>query len=239
MLIHPLHSWDLSPAAAVAVQRDLASRTDTATPVEKFDLVAGADVSYNRYSNIFHAAVIVFRPADNTIVEAEGIRREVHFPYIPGLLSFREAPALLDCFARLKSEPDVIMMDGQGIAHPRRLGIAAHVGLWLQRPCVGCAKSLLCGTYEEPAAEAGSRSPLTAGEEVIGAVLRTKHRVNPLYVSPGHKIDLESSVRCVLATCRGYRLPEPTRQAHLHVNLLRQKYGDERPPDDAGVSPVP
>jgi deoxyribonuclease V len=222
MKIHPLHSWDLSQAEAVALQRELAQRVDTRTPLKRWELVAGADVSYGRFSDVFYAGIVVFRVADGTIVEKQGAVRVSPFPYIPGLLSFREAPVLLDALAKVESEPDAIVFDGQGIAHPRRIGIATHIGLWLDRPCLGCGKSRLTGRYEEPEWEAGSTSPLMDRGKVIGEVVRTKNGVQPVFVSPGHRIDLASSVRVVLDTCRGYRLPEPTRLAHQHVNDLRR-----------------
>jgi deoxyribonuclease V len=222
MNLHPLHSWDLTPPEAIALQRELAGRIDTRTPLTHCEFVAGADVSYNRFSPTFYAAVVVLRADDWTIVETQGAVRESPFPYIPGLLSFREAPVLLEAFAKLKSVPDAVMLDGQGVAHPRRLGIASHVGLWLDLPCIGCAKSRLTGTYKEPAQKAGSLAPLVDRGQVIGSVVRTKDRVKPLFVSAGHKIDLPSAVRLVLQACQGYRLPEPTRQAHLHVNALRR-----------------
>jgi deoxyribonuclease V len=223
MRIHALHSWDLEPTAAVALQRQLADRIDTRTPLPHCELLAGADVSYNRFSSRFFAGVVVLRLPDCTVVERKGAVRELPFPYIPGLLSFREAPALLDALAQLQSEPDAIMCDGQGIAHPRRFGIACHLGLWVDRPCFGCAKSLLTGQFKEPASRTGSLSPLMDRKEVIGDVVRTKDNVKPVYVSAGHKIDLPSAVRLTLASCRGYRIPEPTRQAHLYVNELRRE----------------
>src|SRR5262249_30863853 len=174
-------------------------------------------------SYFIYAVVLVWRFIENTIVERVSAVTETHFPYVPGLLSFREAPALLDAFAKVESEPDVVMLDGQGIAHPRRMGIASHIGLWLDRPCVGCAKSKLYGRYEEPSAAAGSSSPLTAGQQVIGEVVRTKDHVNPVFVSPGHRIDLKGAVQVVLASVRGYRLPEPTRLAHQFVNEVRRR----------------
>jgi deoxyribonuclease V len=223
MRIHTLHTWDLTPAEAVALQRELASRVDTRTPLTCWDLVAGADVSYNRHSNRFYAGVVVLRTADGSIVEKQEAVRDSPFPYVPGLLSFREAPVLLDAFARVQAEPDVVVLDGQGIAHPRRLGLACHLGLWLDRPCLGCAKSRLLGSYKEPGPRAGAVAPLVDGGEVVGYVVRTKDRVQPVFVSAGHRIDLASAVRVVLGTCRGYRLPEPTRQAHLHVNDVRRR----------------
>jgi len=222
MKFRPLHAWDLVPSTAAALQKELAVRVDVRTPLTNLELIAGADVSYNRFSRMVHAAVVVIRVADGSIVETQGARHETSFPYIPGFLSFREAPALMQAFAQLKSEPDAIMLDGQGIAHPRRFGLACHVGLWLDRPCLGCAKSRLIGTFDEPGETAGSLAPLIDKGEVIGTVVRTKNGIKPLYVSAGHKIDLPGAVRAVLATCRGYRIPEPTRQAHLHVNALRR-----------------
>ena len=222
MDITPLHSWDLTEAEAVALQRELAGHLDTSTPLGDYELVAGADVSNNLYSDTVYAGVVLFRRRDWSVVERRGAVGEARFPYIPGLLSFREAPALLEAFRRLEHRPDVVVIDGQGIAHPRRLGIAAHLGLWLQVPCVGCAKSKLWGRYQEPGPQPGSASPLTDRGEVLGRVLRSKIRSNPLFISPGHRIDLDSSVRVVQESLRGYRLPEPTRQAHEYVNSLRR-----------------
>jgi deoxyribonuclease V len=169
MHIHALHRWDLTPVEAVALQRDLAGRVDVCAPLTNCRLVAGADVSYNRFSNIFWAGVVVLHFPDLTVVEKQGARRESPFPYIPGLLSFREAPALLEAFARVQADPDVILFDGQGIAHPRRLGIASHMGLFLDKPCIGCAKSLLTGKYKDPGPKAGAVAPLTDRGEVIHA----------------------------------------------------------------------
>ncbi len=222
MRIHCLHDWDLSPTEAVALQRELAGRVVTDTPLAACELIAGADVSYNRYSSTFYAGVVVVRVADGEVVERRGAVKESPFPYVPGLLSFREAPALLEAFARVESRPDAVMCDGQGLAHPRRLGIACHLGLWLDLPTIGCAKSHLAGTFTDPGPEAGSTSPLRLGGDVVGEVVRTKARTKPLFVSPGHKIDVAGSTRWVLASCRGYRVPEPTRQAHLYVNELRR-----------------
>jgi deoxyribonuclease V len=222
MDIHPLHSWDLTPAQAVALQRELAARVVTDTPLTACDLIAGADVSNDRFSDTLYAGVVVLRTSDLGVVERRGAVAESTFPYVPGLLSFREAPVLLRAFARVQSRPDAVMCDGQGLAHPRRLGLACHVGLWLDLPCLGCAKTRLTGRYQEPGRTPGSRTPLVDGGAVLGSVVRTKANAGPLFVSPGHRIDLESSARWVLATCRRYRLPEPTRLAHLYVNELRR-----------------
>jgi deoxyribonuclease V len=225
MKIHPLHAWNLTPKEAVALQRQLAAQVDIQTPLTRCKLVAGADVSYGLHSDLFFAGVVVLRMSDLSIVEKQSAVKKSPFPYIPGLLSFREAPALLEAFAKLKAKPDAILVDAAGFAHPRRMGIACHLGLWLRQPCVGCAKSRLCGTFQEPAREAGSEAPLMHDCERIGSVLRTKMGVKPLFISAGHRIDLASAVRLVLQTCKGYRLPEPARQAHLHVNALRREGG--------------
>jgi deoxyribonuclease V len=221
MRIRRLHSWDLAPKAAVALQRELASRVETGPALGEVEIVAGADISYNRFSPTIYAGVVVLRLSDGQVIERSGVVADATFPYVPGLLSFREAPAVLRAFARLKSKLDAVLFDGQGYAHPRRVGLASHLGLWLNIPCVGCAKSRLIGEFKPPKREAGSLSDLIDKEEVIGRVVRTKTGVNPLFVSIGHKIDLASAVRLTLAACRGYRLPEPTRQAHLFVNELR------------------
>jgi deoxyribonuclease V len=221
MKIHNLHPWDLTPTEAIALQRELASKVDSRTPLTSVELVAGADISYERFSNVFYAGVVVVRVSDGSIVEKHSAVRTHPFPYIPGLLSFRESPAVLDAFAQVKSKPDAVMLDGQGYAHPRRFGLACHIGLCLDLPCIGCAKSVLVGTYREPKLRAGSLAPLMDRDEVVGQVVRTKTGVKPVYVTVGHKIDLASAVRVVLQTCRGYRIPEPTRQAHLFVNQLR------------------
>jgi len=229
MNIPSLHSWDLTPTQAVALQRELASRIVTNVELTECNLIAGADCSYNRFSTTMFAGVVVLRADDLTVVERKGAVGEATFPYVPGLLSFRETPILLQAFAQLENRPDVVMYDGQGYAHPRRFGIACHLGLWLGLPCFGCAKSRLVGRFEDPAAAAGSSSPLLDGEEEIGRVVRSKNKVKPLYISAGHLIDTPSAVRWTLATTRKYRLPEPTRMAHLYVNELRHAAAESPP----------
>jgi deoxyribonuclease V len=223
MKIHSLHSWDLTPEEAVELQRELAPKVETRTPLTRCELIAGADISYNRYSSRHYAAVVVLRLADWTVVETQEAVGEVAFPYVPGLLSFREAPVLLEAFAKVQAQPDAVMCDGQGLAHPRRLGLACHVGLFLDVPTLGCAKSRLTGKFKEPGKAPGSIAPLVDRGEVVGEVVRTKFNVQPVYVSAGHRIDLASAVRVVLASCHGYRIPEPTRLAHLHVNEVRRR----------------
>ncbi len=218
-----LHRWDLSITEAKEIQKELAPRVLTVGSLPEVELVAGADISYNKFSPKLYASVVVWKRSTGEIMEVSDVLGESTFPYVPGYLSFREAPTLLRAFAKLESKPDVVMVDGQGIAHPRRFGIACHLGLWLDLPTIGCAKSRLVGTFVPPDLEAGSVSDLTDRGEVIGQVVRTKKRTNPLFIAPGHRIDLESAVRVVMQCCRGYRIPEPTRQAHLRVNDLRTK----------------
>jgi deoxyribonuclease V len=212
------HRWDLMPAEAIALQKDLAKQVDSQTPLdlENLKLVAGVDVSVK--NNISHAAVVVLSYPDFKILEAATATMSTKFPYIPGLLSFREGEVILEAHQKLTLVPDVYIFDGMGIAHPRRLGIAAHIGLWLDRPTVGCGKSHLTGSYTEPALERGSMSPLIArtknGEETIGMVLRTRDKVQPVYISPGHHANLETAVELILRCTTRYRLPDPIRAAH-------------------------
>ena len=176
-----------------------------------------------------YAAVVVLRVGTWEVIEQSGMIAEARFPYVPGLLSFREAPPVIEAFRKLTVRPDVLVCDGQGIAHPRRLGLASHLGLWLGIPTIGCAKSWLCGEYQEPGPERGDWSPLTDCGELIGAVVRTRTKVKPLYVSPGHLCDLDSAMATVLATATKYRQPITTRVAHDFVNALRRK---GRPEED-------
>ncbi len=220
-----LHDWNLSPRDAIALQNDLRGRVRLQTPPRRLRTVAGADISFNKHDETIYAGIVVLSLPDLVTVEEVGVVTQTKFPYVPGLLSFREAPAILEAWELLRVEPDAVMFDGHGIAHPRRFGIAAHVGLWLDHPTWGCAKSLLCGKYDEPAPARGSRSPLMDKGETIGAVLRTKDNVSPVFVSPGHWLDLETAVALTLRCGGGYRLPEPTRRAHLLVNALRRGEG--------------
>jgi deoxyribonuclease V len=218
-----LHSWNLSPKDAIALQTALAGRVEVRDRLtEQVRLVAGVDVSCARFSSCVHAAVILYDLLDDKVVERASAQAAEAFPYVPGLLSFRELPVVLAAFRRLAAIPDVVLVDGQGIAHPRRLGIASHLGLWLDLPTVGCAKSRLCGEHDDPGGVRGEWTRLMAGDEEIGRVVRTRDRVRPLFVSPGHRVSMARAVQIVLACGRGYRLPEPTRQAHLESNRLRE-----------------
>lgn len=222
MNVPDLHPWNLSPREAVALQRELAGRVAMrGTDAGTVRLAAGVDVSCSRFSPRVFAAVVLFDLVENAVVETASAQADESFPYVPGLLSFRELPVVLAAFRTLRRIPDVVLVDGQGLAHPRRLGIASHLGLWLDLPTIGCAKSRLCGVHDEPGAARGAWASLLDGGEEIGRVLRTRDRVRPLYVSPGHRIDMEAAVETVLACGRGYRLPEPTRLAHVASNTLR------------------
>lgn len=179
-------------------------------------------MSLSRTANRLFAAVVVMSFPELAVEEMATAVGPIDFPYVPGLLSFREGPVLLAALERLSAAPGVIMFDGQGLAHPRGLGIASHLGLFLERPTLGVAKKLLTGEYIPPGPEPGDASPLMQQQQQIGTVLRTKHRVKPVFVSPGHLIDFDTATRLVLACCRGYRLPEPTRRAHLIANRLRR-----------------
>jgi len=224
-----LHSWDLTPGEAIEVQQRLRNLVRLQPLARPVSAIAGADISFNKFSETVYAGIVVLSLPDLRIIESEGVRSVAKFPYVPGLLSFRETPPLLEAWEKLKTKPDVLMLDGQGIAHPRRFGIACHVGLLLDLPTIGCAKSILVGRYGELGLEAGSRSPLVDRGEQVGVALRTKNKVSPVYVSPGHLIDLDSAVDLVLRSTGKYRQPEPTRQAHLLVNRLRVE-GDEAAP---------
>ena len=224
MKFKDLHPWDLTPKQAIAVQKQLAGRVLLASALpESLNTVAGVDVSYKKWGRLFHAAVVVLDYQSMTVLETVTASGVCSFPYVPGLLSFRELPVLLQAFARLATVPDVILADAQGVAHPRRLGLACHLGLWLDLPTIGCAKSRLCGVHEEPGAAKGCWVPLLDAGEEIGRVVRTRARVKPLYVSPGHKVDFDAALDIVFQCSRGYRLPEPTRQAHLLSNRVRSE----------------
>lgn len=216
-----LHPWDLNYDAAIEIQRKLSSRVILAPFESKINFVAGADVSYSKGSDTFYSGVVVMNVADMTVVEETTCKGQVSFPYIPGLLSFRESPVLIKAFKKLKHIPDVVIFDGQGIAHPRGLGIASHMGLILETPSIGCAKNLLVGKYTNLGEEVGDFSYLMFGGRAVGVALRTKKGVSPIFVSPGHKVDIPSSISIILSLCRGYRIPEPLRLAHILVNKIR------------------
>lgn len=208
-----LHAWNLELDKAKELQRELASKIVLEDQFGEIRYVAGVDMAINEGNGMARAAAVLLSYPALTLLEQHVYEEPLRMPYVPGLLSFRELPSLLGALQQLKQKPDLVMADGQGIAHQRRLGIAAHLGLWIETPTIGCAKSLLVGKYEPVGEELGAWSPLLDHHETIGAVLRTRVRVKPMFISQGHKISLASSIKYVLACGRGYRLPETTRLA--------------------------
>lgn len=219
------HEWNLSPEAAIALQSRLAEQVTLQGELEPPETVAGVDVSVK--NNVSRAAIAVLSFPELEILAYAAAERPTVFPYIPGLLSFREAPVILDALARLEAEPDLLIFDGQGIAHPRRLGIASHVGVLLDRPTIGCAKSRLCGHFQEPEPQRGAASQLIHRDETIGTALRTRDGVKSVFVSPGHRISMENAVARVLDCGAGFRLPETTRWADgIAGGTLPRAYAD-------------
>jgi deoxyribonuclease V len=213
--------WNLSTKEAASVQRALAAEVRLEDRVARLDLVAGVDLAIGRFADTGRIAVVLWRPADGAVVESIALELPLTMPYVPGLLAFREGPLIQAALEQVRGEPDVLLFDGQGIAHPRRCGIASQVGILLDRPTVGVAKSRLWGAAPEPGPEPGDREPLLAPDgAAIGAVLRTRRGSKPLYVSPGHLVSVERAAEIVMACVRGHRLPEPT---HLADRLSKLK----------------
>ena len=212
--LQQLHDWNLTILQARDLQNRLATEVFRVGSVIAPRFIAGVDVSTRMSRGTGNAAVVVLEYPELNLVETKIMQGEINFPYVPGLLSFREAPLILKACEQLTHTPDLMIVDGQGIAHPRRLGIAAHLGLFFDIPTIGCAKSRLCGTHEEPAPEPGNYEELFDNNETIGVVLRTKFNTNPVYISIGNKIAIEDAIFWVMRCCRGYRLPEPIRLAH-------------------------
>jgi len=230
-----LHEWNLSYAEARRVQVELAGQVEFVPLAKGPQIIAGLDCAFSGDGKRTFAAAAVLKVVgllrgqgagqpgrfEFEHVETATAEQETRFPYIPGLLSFREAPVCLEAVAKLEEQPDVFMIDGQGVAHPRRLGLASHLGLFFDKPTIGCAKSRLVGKYEEPGSERGAYSLLCDGDDAIGAVVRTRSRVKPVFVSVGHKCALEEAIRITLACATRYRIPEPARLAHQAVSRLR------------------
>ena len=208
-----IHSWAVTPTEAVQIQRALAGRVRRRGSLGAVRLVAGCDAAFSSDGGACVAGVVVWDTRLRSVVEQRVVRGMVRFPYVPGLLSFREIPALFQAVAELRCRPEVFLFDGQGYAHPRRFGLASHAGVLLDRPAVGCAKSILVGACEDPDVARGATAPLTDRGEQIGMAVRTRHGVKPVYVSVGHKVSLAAAVRLVLQCCTGFRLPEPIRLA--------------------------
>jgi deoxyribonuclease V len=219
------HAWNVTPKEAVAIQKTLREQVSIEPITIPVRYVAGCDVSMNLYSKIIFAGFVVLSYPELEIVDHAVVRDETSFPYIPGLLSFREIPALLKAWEKLKTKPDLIFVDGVGIAHPRRIGIASHLGVAISVPTIGCAKSVLTGIYDEPGIERGEFSYLLDRfnpKEILGAALRTKRNVEPMFISPGHRITVSESITWVLKVTKTYRMPEPTRMAHNIMNEYRR-----------------
>jgi deoxyribonuclease V len=214
------HPWNLNQQEAANLQRQLCRQVIQSPGIRMADVTTVAGIDTHYHNGLATAAVVTMRLTDLSTVEYATAARRVTFPYIPGLLSFREGPVVLDAIKKLTSSPDVLIFDGQGIAHPRRFGLACHMGLVVDIPAIGCAKTWLSGRYTEPAETKGSYSYLRDGNETIGAAVRTRERVKPLFVSVGHRMNLQDSIRIVLKCCRRYRLPEPIRQAHALARRL-------------------
>lgn len=220
--------WDVTPREAVQLQQTWRDRVETQDRFGPLQYVAGADMAFDPETNWAFAGVIVYRFPGLEEVERRMARRKLRFPYVPGLLSFRESPVLLAAFALLRVEPDVILVDGHGRAHPRRFGLACHLGLLLDRPTIGCAKSILVGEAAELEGPTGSTSALIDQGEQVGVALRTRDQVRPIYVTIGHRVSLESAVGIVTQCVDGFRIPKPTREADHWVGSLRQAYQARR-----------
>jgi deoxyribonuclease V len=216
------HRWDVTPRRAIQIQRELASLVRQAPLPARPRFFAGTDMAFSSDGKRCLAGAVVWDRESETIVERQLAVRPVRFPYVPGLLSFREAPAVLAALRKLRDKPDVLMVDGQGLAHPRRMGLACHLGVVANIPTIGCAKSRLCGTHQEPRGLRGCWSLLTDAGEIVGAVVRTRTGVRCVYVSVGHMVTIEQAISLVLECSTHYRLPEPTRLAHHLVTSHRR-----------------
>ncbi len=223
MNIRDLHSWSITPAQAVQLQKQLAQSVRLMPLGRPPQTIAAIDCAFSRDKKRIAAVAVQMRLPELEIIQTTEAVLDVTFPYVPGLLSFREAPACLEAMRILHDIPDAVLIDGQGIAHPRRLGLASHIGLWLDCPTIGCAKSRLIGQFEGIPVKKGDFSPLMDKGDIIGSVLCTRNQVKPLFISPGHKITLAQSVEIVSSCCIRYRLPEPARLAHQLVTQLRKK----------------
>lgn len=217
-----LHPWNVSPKEAIAIQQQLRTKIIIEKITKPINTIAGCDISFDKNSDTIYAAIVVLQLPELIQIDYSTSISKTRFPYIPGLLSFREAPALLKAWKDLRTAADVLMIDGNGLAHPRRFGIACHIGLLLDMPTIGCAKSLFVGEFEEPAQKPGSYSLLLDKDEIVGASLRTVNGVKPVFVTIGHRATLEDAIDIVMKSVKGYRIPEPTRQAHLLSNAIRR-----------------
>jgi len=220
--------WNVTPREAMRLQESLRERVELEDRFGDIRYVAGADLAFDPATEVAFAGVIVYRFPNLEEVERRMARRKLRFPYVPGLLSFRECPILLAAFARLKTEPDLVLIDGHGRAHPRRFGIACHIGILFDKPTIGCAKSRLVGEHQDPDRRAGSTSPLMLEGERLGVVLRTRDNVRPIYVTTGHRVSPDTAVGLVKQCLDGFRIPKPTREADHYVRDLRRAYQRSR-----------
>jgi deoxyribonuclease V len=220
--ISKIHPWEVDVKEAKSIQRRIVDSLVLEWLDTEVEFVAGCDVSSAKGEDDIYAAVVVMELPTMRVIERSYAQAKAIFPYIPGLLSFREGPVLLSAFEELETKPQVVLLDGQGIAHPRGVGLASHIGLFLDLPTIGCAKSRLVGEYGPVGENVGDLSPLLFEGREVGAVLRTKPNVKPIFVSPGHRMTTDAAVKLVMKMVRGYRLPEPTRQADILVGEFRK-----------------
>jgi len=219
--MQPSDYESLNAEQAIAYQQELRHKIQIKPLDKPVRVIAGSDISFNKNSEVVYAGIVLFKYPEMEVIGHASAISKTTFPYISGLLAFREVPALLEAWGKLETKPDLLMLDGQGIAHRRRMGIASHFGVVTNTPTIGTAKSRLFGKYEEPANEVNAQSPMYDKEEVIGMALRSKKNCTPIYISPGHQITLEQSVEIIKNCLKSYRIPEPTRQAHIFVNQIR------------------
>jgi len=219
-----LHRWDVTPREAAAIQRELAGHVVLEDRLGDVRLVAGADIALDKRERLGFGGVAVFALPGLEEVERQTAVCPLTFPYVPGLLAFREAPVLLEAFAKLRCAPDLVMFDAHGLAHPRRMGLACHLGLVLDVPSIGCAKSVLVGEFEDPPPEKGAWAPLVHDGETVGAAVRTRDGVKPVFVSPGHRVSLGTAVALTLRCTDGTRIPKPTREADKLVAALKRRH---------------
>ncbi|HYA43359.1 MAG TPA: endonuclease V [Syntrophobacteraceae bacterium] len=215
------HSWTISPKEAIALQKALAAQVRIQPLPSGLKIIGGADISYSKHSDLLTAVILTFSWPGLDLLESVHHVCRATFPYVPGLLSFREVPPLVEAYRKIGQKPGVLLCDGQGIAHPRKLGFAAHLGLYLGIPTVGCAKSRLCGDHDSLTLKKGSSKPLILNGERIGLVFCSRDGVKPIYISPGHLCDITSSKKLISRCLRRYRIPEPLRLAHIEANRLR------------------
>jgi deoxyribonuclease V len=218
-----LHSWNVSVNEAIGIQKALRKRIVLKNTFSGFKTIGGGDVGYSKDRNLLLGAVVVLSFPEMELLDRSTAHGKIPFPYVPGLLSFREGPILIEAMKKLKVKPDVMIFEGQGIAHPRGMGLASHLGLWLDLPSIGCTKTPLLRSPVSPAIFRGSFEWIEKEGERVGAVLRTKEGVKPVFASPGHRIDLMTSIQIILATCPRFRMPEPLRMAHQMTREISKR----------------